>query len=1051
MKQWRISVFSSLALLFLLCTSSARADELATVAGYVTDPSGLRIAGAKVQATNIETNVSYSGESNSEGLFRIGGLPTGSYRVVVQKTGFKTTVKQGLELHVQDIVSVNFQLDVGSVAESVTVAAEVPLVNTESAAVSTVIDRNFVENLPLNGRSFNTLMQLTPGVVIAPSGLSNPGQFSIAGQRTDANSFQVDGVSANFGVGTSAGLQQAGSGAAQAFNAIGGTSSLVSVDAMQEFRVQTSSFAPEYGRTPGGQVSIATRSGTNSIHGDVFDYFRNTVLDANDWFANAAGKPRGAEHQNDFGGVVGGPIFRDKTFFFLSYEGFRLDVPQTTILFVPSTALRTSPSTVSAALPYLNAYPVPGLNALTSPDGSSSQYTQTASGHFPSNAVSLRLDHSFGTKAQIFGRYNYAPSSAEPGGFNPQPAKVDTQTATLGFTYEFNQRSANSARLNYSTQHASQTSKLTTLGGATPPPASSLIPSPFTTTNGLASFIPLDGNSDFFLGTNSNNHLRQSNFVDDYSFLAGSHQLKFGVDYRRIFLSQKNFELGPIYESFSLANFAQNATPDFTLGGGFRPASLVLNAFSSYAQDSWKMTQRLTLTYGVRWEFNPPPNGANGTTLASWENVSDPATTALAPAGTPVWKTTYANFAPRVGVAYSLTRKGDFVLRAGWGVFYDLGTETAPGLLSAFPNLASTFAPSQPLPYTDATLLQGSFSPTPPYSSFFTYGYSSNLKLPFSYQWNVALEKSFAGQQSFSVTYVGQEGERILRREAESQPNPTNFQPGSFFFPTLNGDVSNYEALQLQFKRPISHGLQALLNYTFSHSIDTSSDNIAFNNFNSILAAGTDRASSDYDVRHNFTGTLLYQLPGYRRNSFLKHLTSGWTVDSVIQARGGFPLNVQTFVSPIPGTLTARPDLTGQPIWLHGAQCASTYQGVGQLGPGQSCPGGMGLNPNAFIVPTQPRQGNLGRNAIRGFGFTQIDFSAHRDFAIGEKLKLGLQGDVFNLLNHPNFGNPDGSLDFVGSDFGIATHMLNVGLGGLSPLYQIGGPRSAQLSLRLTF
>src|SRR5258708_3227603 len=237
------------------------------------------------------------------------------------------------------------------------------------------------------------------------------------------------------------------------------------------------------------------------------------------------------------------------------------------------------------------------------------------------------------------------------------------------------------------------------------------------------------------------------------------------------------------------------------------------------------MTQRFTLTYGVRWEFNPPPHGVNGTELASWENVDDPATTALAPAGTPIWKTTYGNFAPRVGAAYSLAEKGDLVLRGGWGIFYDLGTETAPTLLSAFPNLATTFLVNQTLPVTDPTQLEGSFSTTPPYNSPFILGYSPDLKLPFSYQWNVALEKSFAGQQSFSVTYVGQAGERILRREAEPQPNANFVQSQfSYFFPTLNGDVSNYEALQLQFKRPIARGLQALLNYTWSHSIDTSSD-----------------------------------------------------------------------------------------------------------------------------------------------------------------------------------------------------------------------------------
>src|SRR2546430_13876412 len=336
MKQWGISVFSSLALCFLLFTSSARADELATVTGFVTDPGSLRIVGAKVQATNVETNVSYFGESNGEGLFRIGGIPTGSYRVVVQKTGFKTTVKQGLELHVQDIVSLNFQLEIGSVAESVTVAAEVSLVNTESAAVSTVVDHEFVENLPINGRGFQTLIALSPGVVLTPANQTDSGQFSVNGQRSSTNYFTVDGVSANVGVQPTPYLSQTAGGSTPGFSVTGGTNNLVSEDALQEFRIQTSTFAPEFGRTPGAQVSIVTRSGTNQFHGAVFEFLRNDKLDANDWFSNHNGLPKSKERINDFGGVVGGPIQKDRTFFFFSYEGQRLRLPQTAETLVPS-------------------------------------------------------------------------------------------------------------------------------------------------------------------------------------------------------------------------------------------------------------------------------------------------------------------------------------------------------------------------------------------------------------------------------------------------------------------------------------------------------------------------------------------------------------------------------------------------------------------------------------------------------------------------------------------------------------------------------------------
>src|SRR5205814_4458844 len=308
-------------LLFLLCASGARADELATVTGYLTEPSGLRIAGAKIQATNVETNVSYFGESNSEGLFRIGSIPTGSYRVVVQKAGFKRTVKQGLELQVQDVVSLNFQLEIGSIAESVTVAAEVPLVNTESATVSTVVDHEFVENLPINGRSFQTLIALSPGVVLTPANQSDSGQFSVNGQRSSANYYTVDGVGANVGVQPTPFLSQTAGGSTPGFSVTGGTNNLVSEDALQEFRIQTSTFAPEFGRTPGAQVSIVTRSGTNQFHATLFEFLRNDKVDANDWFADRDKLAKAEERINDFGGVFGGPIVKDRTFFFFSYEG----------------------------------------------------------------------------------------------------------------------------------------------------------------------------------------------------------------------------------------------------------------------------------------------------------------------------------------------------------------------------------------------------------------------------------------------------------------------------------------------------------------------------------------------------------------------------------------------------------------------------------------------------------------------------------------------------------------------------------------------------------
>jgi hypothetical protein len=307
--------------LFLVSPILAQSPN-GTINGRVLDPSGAVIVGAEITIVNDATRIQYAGKTNAEGIYVVTNLPPGAYRLQVAKQGFKTLIKPEVVLNVQDALAINFTLPIGAAAETVTVEGGAPLIDTQSATVSTVINRGFVENLPLNGRSFNTLLQLTPGVVIAPSSTVSPGQFSINGQRTDANSFSVDGVSADFGLSAEFAPGQGGSGGTAAFNAYGGTSSLVSVDALQEFRIQTSSFAPEYGRTPGGQVVIETRSGTNDFHGDLFDYFRNDVLDASDWFNGAVSPPlpKAEDRQNDFGGVLGGPIYRGKTFFFLSYE-----------------------------------------------------------------------------------------------------------------------------------------------------------------------------------------------------------------------------------------------------------------------------------------------------------------------------------------------------------------------------------------------------------------------------------------------------------------------------------------------------------------------------------------------------------------------------------------------------------------------------------------------------------------------------------------------------------------------------------------------------------
>jgi outer membrane receptor protein involved in Fe transport len=1024
----RMGFLGVVTLILAGCLSAQSPNGI--INGLVLDPTGGTVPGAEIRIANDATGVQYTGKTNDEGIYVVTNLPPGTYRLQVSKIGFKTLIKPDIILNVQDSLAINFTLLIGAASEIVTVNGGAPLVNTESGSVSTVIDRTLVESLPLNGRSFNALLQLTPGVVIAPTNSYNQGQFSIAGQRTSANNFLIDGVSANFGVSSQTSVGASG-GATQAFSALGGTSSLVSVEDLQEFRVETSSFAPEFGRSPGGQVILTTRSGTNDFHGGVYEYFRNDVLDANDWFANQAGQPRAAERHNDFGGFLGGPIQRDKTFVFVSYEGAQLRQPNTKVVQVPSEFARTTAP--AAIAPFLDGYPQPQDRTVTP-----GVYTESFTGNFsnPStlNAGSIRVDHTVGARLSLFGRYNEAPSEMVTRTNTLSEValtEVGTRTLTLGATMVLSPLMANSFRANYSMQSASGLTSLDSFGGAVPPTVNVLGPGLANPGSVDLEFGTFDTGS-YSTGPVARNRSTQLNFADDFTVSHGVHRWKFGGDYRAIYL---DLDPSPIleYSVTSVANFLATSQADGGIFGfNANPTKFLFQATSLYGQDTWKINSRLTLVYGLRWELNPAPSGRDHTSLAAWKNVNDPAEILLAPSGSSLWSTTYGNFAPRVGMAYSLTPDGTVVLRAGGGIFYDLGTDATAYLGSTFPNAATQCCPTASLPLADATPYVPAISPLPPYPDG-TAGFAPNLKLPRSYQWNVALEKSLGGQQALSLTYAGQAGRDLLRQEGLEQPN-SNFA-GSFLL-TANDARSNYNAFQAQYRRPIAERLQALLNYTWSHSLDNASDDTveATAISSTIISAARDYASSAFDVRQSLSGALSYSIPMASKEGLLSALTRDWSLDGLIVARTGFPFNAVVLTTTISG-VSPRPDLVpGQPVWI--------------VNPAAG--GGKSLNPAAFAIPAAGQQGTEGRNDIRGFGLTELDMSIGRKFRLSDRLGLQFRADAFNLLNHPNFSNPPGYVGF-GPAYLKSIEMLNNGLGGLNPLFQEGGPRSLQLSLKLSF
>jgi carboxypeptidase family protein/TonB-dependent receptor-like protein len=1097
--------FSTKLVLILLATlgvaglSYSQADT-ATISGVITDQSGAVVAGAEVRVTNTDTNVTWTGTSNASGVYLVASVKPGQYRVHVGKEGFKGIDLTDLVLNIQDSISRNFTLQVGSTSESISVEGNELQINTQDASVSTVVDRQFAENLPMNGRSFQTLIQLTPGVVVTPSTAQDGGQFSVNGQRTTSNYWTVDGVSANIGVSSNSTLSGNGfAGALGSFSVLGGTNSLVSVDALQEFRIQTSTYAPEFGRTPGGQISIITRSGVNQFHGTAFDYLRNDVLDANDWFNGTTNPPllKAEERQNDFGGTFSGPIRKDSTFFFFSYEGLRLRLPQTTLTTVPCDSScqvfgNARAMAVSALQPYFSAYPLPNGPEVFTPctpnvNGCPASGQQpTGAAHLNASysnparldAYSLRIDHKLSSKWTLFGRYNYSPSELVQRGSGLSlsvlnTSRITTQTGTLGATWIVAPTITNDLRFNYSRTNASSSVSLDNFLGAVPL-SSFQFPSPFTDQDAAFTFRirSLPNNGSLAGAGQSGNLLTQANVVDNLSLQIGPHSLKFGVDFRRLspsslpplynqivqFLNVSSAEAGRVLSSFTISR---------------RSTNLRFNNLGVFAQDTWRIVPRLTLTYGLRWDVDVAPSVSSGPNLLAVTgfNLNNLANLALAPTGTAPFNTTYGNIAPRIGVAYQASQSQDWqtVVRGGFGVFYDLATSQAGNDFNAccFPFGSSVVKPGGMFPLSPAAAAPPPITPPNASNSQILYAFDPHLRLPYTLEWNVALEQALGKHQTISASYIGSAGRRLLQTALVNSPNPNLFRA----YLIANTATSDYHALQLQFQRRLAHGLQALASYTWSHSIDDGSAG-SYGSLSNTLpptpGSSSNRGPSDFDIRSAFSAAITYDVPRPKINAFTTAILGGWSLQSVIQVRSAPPVDVidtnftQLSAS---GVLThIRPDIVpGQPFYLFSAKCASVMQALGNLAPGQGCPGGKGLNPSAFQdPPTDPntgnpvRQGNVPRNFLRGFGATQCDFAVHRDFPIRESLKLQFRAEIFNVLNHPNFGQPVG--DITDPQFGVSTQMLgqslnggNLGGGAFDPLYQIGGPRSLQFGLKLLF
>lgn len=731
----------------------------------------------------------------------------------------------------------------------VTVTAAPPNL-LSSAGSQNSFTAGYVTQLPVQGRSFTGLLTLTPGVVVAP----NNTNASVNGQLPSSNLYRLDGVSANFGSAAGAGNPGAfASGNMPALTASGGANGIATFDAISEFNMRSSAVQAESGIVTGAQVNIVTKSGTNDFHGSLFHFFGNDALDASDWFANNRGLKQPAKRLNSFGGTFGGPIKRDQTFFFASYEGMRLRQPLVGITDVPSLASRSG-----ALGSLLDVFPVP--NGASRPDGFA-EFAASFANPARHDVGSISIDSSLNSKTTVSGRYHFADSDATlrgPNGFSLNTLnriQDRAQMFTGSVTHTPSSTTVIDLRANYSRSRVNGSYLLDNFGGAvvpdTPFPASA-----FT-------FDLNSRNAAWMIGDEQSNLQRQFNLIGSVDNVRGDHTLKYGGDYRRISpsIDLRSSEVNTLFDGMDQASTGIPTRVNFLRFGD--PQNPVFHNLSLFAQDTWRPRKRLTLNYGLRWELAPPPS-TDGQAFAV-DQVDD--LTTLAPSTGSLWQTRFLNFAPRTGIAYELSNRSghELVLRGGAGIFYELGGERSGDI----------FASS--IPFVSG-------SPDLPLLAF-----DPQLKTPYVISWDVSLQHGLGQRQTITATYLGSSGKRLLYTETLLDQNP-DF---SFLRVTTNRGKSNYDAFQLKFERPFTNHLGTLVSYTLARSMN----NLTNDSARRVVMAGLDLRPSDFDVRHQLTGFANYELPALFSKGVGNKLFRNWAIDSIFNARSARPLK---FVSMFP-------------------------------------------------------------------------------------------------------------------------------------------------------
>jgi hypothetical protein len=993
------------ALFVILLCSPVHAQSTASIEGQVNDQHGAIVPAVEITVVDREIGLSRVAVTDDVGRYQISALPVGAYRIEVRASGFQTQIVESLTLEVGRRVTQNFQLQVGDVSQVVTVTAASDLIDQSSVSINHMVDQRMVQETPLNGRYFLDLALRVPGSVIPPQGalLASPqrglGALAIntGGNREETVNYLVNGITLNNLTFSQLSFQP-------------------SINTIQEFKVDNSTFSAEYGESAGAIVNVATRSGASDFHGEVFEFFRNDALDARNFFEFNSTRPAPFK-RNQFGANLSGPIIKKKAFFFFSYEGLRQQQGLNINSVVLSDAQRASVTDpVIAKLVDL----IPRTNFADS--SGTPRFVSSASAPVNVDQWTTDISYNLSERDRLHGYYGIQDAETiEPTrtgntipGFG-NSVRALRQIFTLNETHTFGTNVVNEARAGFNRWSSSMT------------PNAQLNPEAFGILNGINQPIGLPqinvaGGGLNFGGPSAQPSGRgDTTFVgaDTVSWLSGRHSLKLGGEYRQ-FLNN-NFRQGTGSFNFATVDaFLAGTANSFSVTLGNQSSSIAQGALAFFLQDSYKPRRDLTLELGLRYEWNMTPSERYDRFI-----IFDPNTAALVHVGTDIdsiYHENNKNFQPRVGFAWMPFGGDKTVLRGAYGIYVDQPMTSLVTATSGNPPLAI------PLTFTGTVRLDNAINLAGP-AGLAPQSVDRNFDNAYMQSWNLNLQHQF---KPFALLagYVGSKGTHLITRRNINQPvggerpypvlsSSSPILPGASLgnITQVEGSGnSSYNALWVTATRRLARHLQFDASYTWSRSLDYSS----FSTQGVVIQDSYDlagsRGLSDFDARHRFVISAVYELP-FRGN----RLVDGWQLAAIVQSQSGNPVNIVTTNSAVNGVAgTLRPDITG-PVEILGSVDAWF---------------------DTSVFAPVARFGNLGRNVVIGPTFNNTDFSITKTTKLNERVRLQLRAEIFDLFNHANFGQPG---NVVGTpSFGRITNTR-------FPTGESGSSRQIQLGLRLMF